>query len=235
LLLALVVAGCALASWWVGGRGDDAPHAVDAAQARSDSFPWHRAPASAEASAPALPAGEQGGLGGVAAAHAGEGGSAPSREASAELLPGAARALALSQMRKGQFSTAWAYLQARGRCLSVEWEDPDMSCSPAARARDDAAALALLEAGAGRCLPEAELVLAEWWVHEFARLRLMISSVAAAGGADPASLQPVPAEWRTDAQHARERALTTLARAALHNADAATRLEELRTAWASLD
>jgi hypothetical protein len=63
----------------------------------------------------------------------------------------------------------------------------------------------------------------------------MISSAAAAGGADPASLQPVPAEWRTDAQHARERALTTLARAALHNADAATRLEELRTAWASLD
>jgi hypothetical protein len=146
-----------------------------------------------------------------------------------------ARARALSEMGQGRFTAAWGFIEARDRCLMAAWASAEKACDPNAQARDDEAALALLEAGAGRCLPEAELALAEWWVQEAFRLSVMTSLAERTSAAVADSLPQAHPAWRIAAQRARGRAIASLAAAAPHNAEAAARLEELRTAWATLD
>lgn len=233
LWLLLAGAVVALTNWWAQGGGTEAPPDSDAHPGRPASFPWHLASSSAVASAAPPPVIREFGE------FVSESSKALPPEAvqpgSDMTQPRQVRALALAEMRQGRFVAGWEYLHARDRCLMGAWVSAEMRCEQAALVLDDAAALALLEGGAGRSLPEAELVLAEWWVHEFVRLRLMNSPAFAAGGATPSASQALPPDLHAAAQRARERALTVLALAARHNADAATRLEELRTAWATLD
>lgn len=234
-VLGLILAGAlvALGSWWTHVGGVEASSAETIQPEGPAGFPWHLASSEAAASDPSPP---------VISEFGEFVSQAPKALPPEAVQPGSdmtqprqVRALALAEMRLGRFMAGWGYLHARDRCLMGAWVSAEMGCEQAALVLDDAAALALLEGGAGRSLPEAELVLAEWWVHEFARLRLMNLPAFAAGGATPGASQALSSDLHAAAQRARERALTVLALAARHNAEAATRLEELRSAWATLD
>jgi hypothetical protein len=234
-LLALACAGFVLAVGWGGATRTSASQPGNDARAKSTSFPWHRTPMPIEAPAQALLL-EGSGMHGIGSVPGAAGATLVQiPEALLADRPDLVRAEVLSRFRLAQFDWAGAYIHARRQCLLGGWEGAEMGCDPVSRANDDSAALALLEAGAARCLPDAELALAEWWVLESARLYLANLSAQKSSPSGFDNTPPALEELRRDAQHARERALTTLARAAPHNADAATRLEELRTAWASLD
>lgn len=157
-------------------------------------------------------------------------------DADGVMMPGQQRQQALGNMRRAQFFDAWGYLRAREFCLSGAVFSPELGCSDlAAIAKNDAETLRLLQGGAERSIPEAEMALAQWWVSEFVR---KMQSVDAGQAASP-ELQIAPPtidlERQAEAQQAKRKAIEVLTLAAPHNTAAATRLLELQAAWANLE
>ncbi len=148
-------------------------------------------------------------------------------------LPGLMRQRALAEMRQGRFTDVGAYLHARDSCLFGGKRNAEQGCDPAEFKRDDTEALRLLQGGADRSLPEAELALAQWWFGELFRASLMLNGMKDAP-TDPAWAAKI-STLQDDASRARSSALTVLARAAPHNKAAATRLEELNQLWPTLE